>query len=179
MLRALPLGAAEEPGEQRVDQVRAADGAVQEAAATEEGGNLDVAVPHDVRLVVERVSGGVEDLHLQRSDRHDVAATHGQPVEVDTFVRGEQVRHAVPARQSGSAGEVVVVDVGVGDGRDVDARLLGGPFERCQVARRIDHERSRAVVDEVGAVPELGYLDRDDLHESPCHQLLMSSDLLE
>ena len=71
MLRALPLRAPEEPGEQRVDEVGTPDRAVQQAAAAEERGPFDVAVPDDVRLVVQRVAGGVEDLDLEGADRDD------------------------------------------------------------------------------------------------------------
>ena len=58
------------------------------------------------------------------------------------------------------------MDVGVRDGGDVDAGVLGGPLERGQVARRVDDQRAGAVVDQVAAVAELGHLDGDDLHES-------------
>ena len=66
--------------------------------------------------------------------------------------------------QGGGAGEVVVVDVGIGDQRDVDPCLLGGPLDRGQVTRRVDDQAPSSVVDQVAAVPELGYLDGDDLH---------------
>ena len=99
VLGALPLGAAEQAGEQRVDQVGAADGAVQEAAAAEEGRAFEVAVPDDVRLVVQRVPRGVEDLDLEGADRDDVPALDRQPVDLDPLLGRQQVRHPVARGQ--------------------------------------------------------------------------------
>ena len=77
---------ASQAGEQRVDQVGAADGALQEAAAAEERRPFEVAVPDDVRLVVQRVARGVEDLDLEGADRDDVSALDRQPVELDPLL---------------------------------------------------------------------------------------------
>ena len=55
--------------------------------------------------------------------------------------------------------------VGVGDGGDADAGLLGGELERAPVPRRVHDQGVRPVVDQVCVVPQLRDLDDDDLHE--------------
>jgi hypothetical protein len=50
-------------------------------------------VPDDVRLVVQRVARGVEDLDLEGADRDDVSALDRQPVYLDPLLGGQEVRH--------------------------------------------------------------------------------------
>lgn len=163
---ARPLLAGELLGERDAREVGAADGAVQEAAAAEHRrGVLEpVVVAHQEGLVVARVAGGGQYRHLQAPDRYDIAVADADPLELDRLVGRQQVVGAVAPRQAEGAGDVVVVQVGVGYRGDVDACLLGRGLDRRQVAWGIDDQPVRPVVHQVGAVPQGGDLQRDDLH---------------
>ncbi|MGT2461490.1 hypothetical protein [Sinomonas atrocyanea] len=65
-----------------------------------------------------------------------------------------------------AAGEVVVVDVGLGDVRDLHAGRGGGGLDAVDVPLGVDHEGVLPIVHEVAAVAELRGVDDDDVHDS-------------
>jgi hypothetical protein len=70
----------------------------------------------------------------------------------------------VTLREAQATGDVVVVDVGLGDGDDVDSGCLGRGLDMGAVARRVDHHADAAVVHQVGAVAQVGDVDADHAH---------------
>lgn len=68
--------------------------------------------------------------------------------------------------QDESAGDVVVVDVGLGHVGELDSSLVKQGFDAVDVALGVDDQPHLPVVDEVAAVPELGSVDDGDIHET-------------
>ncbi len=72
------------------------------------------------------------------------------------------VGRAGDLRKGQSAGDVVVVDVGLEDVGDEYTRRADELEHAVDVTLRVDHERDLAVMDEVAAVPQGRGLDGDD-----------------
>ena len=165
-----PLGAREVAREQVPEQVGPSDGALQEAAAAEQRARVAVggaAGEGEEGLVVPGVARGGDHPDVEPADADHVAVANTDPFEVHGLVGGEQVVGAVSSRQAEGARHVVVVQVGVCDGRDVDLRLGRCSLDDGEVARRVDHECLGAVVDEVAPVAQLGQVDGDNVHAAP------------
>ena len=145
------------------DKVRAADRAVEQASAGEDG--LLPAVVDDKGEVGVGVARGGDGFDRQRTDPDGLPVRDRLPLEVNRVRGVHEVARAVRPGQFEPAGEVVVVDVGLGDVGDGDAGVAGGCLDAVRVPLRVDDQRHGAVMDEVAAVPELGGLDDDDVHD--------------
>lgn len=150
-------------GEAVVDEVGAADGAVQQAPAAEEETGLPSGTRQE-RLVMASVPGGCDDRDLERADGYDIAVAHRDALEVHPLVGGQQVVGVVSSGQPQCARYIVVVDVSVRDRPDVDTLRVCCLLDRGEVAWGIDDQGRVPVVDEVAAVAQSGRLDDDDLH---------------
>ena len=91
------------------------------------------------------VAGGGEHVDAQRAHLDDVAAADPLVGDRDPLVGGDEVVGAVPPGQQRRPRHVVVVDVGVGDGGDLDPRTRGGLLDDDVVAGRVDHQGAAAV----------------------------------
>ena len=120
--------------------------------------------PDEERLVVVGVPGGVDDLDPEGPDGEHVTAADPDVGRAHRLLGRHEVVGAVAAGQQRGTRDVVVVDVGVGDGHDLDPGLGGCLLHERVVARRVDDQALAAVVDEVAAVAELGDREGDDVH---------------
>ena len=98
------------------------------------------------------------------TDGDHVAVVHRYAVEGDRVGGVDVVRGAGRRGQGVAAGDVVVVDVGLEHVRDPHTGRCRRVQDAVDVALRVDHERDRAVVDQVAAVAEGGCVDREDVH---------------
>ena len=141
-----------------------------EQAAAGEQRRRAGAVPHEERLVVLGVAGGVQHLEGEPAHLDDVTAADAHVRDGDQLRGGDEVVGAVPPREQRGARDVVVVDVGVGDRPDLDAGLVRRALDHGGVARGVDDDALAAVVQQVAAVAELGEGDGDDLHGHSCQR---------
>lgn len=150
------------------EQIGAAGGAEEQRAAGEDahlsaGAACGVQVAQCVGEVGEGVArGGKHGEAHAVTDLDDVAVADLGPLEGDLVGAVDQVGRAGGPRESETASDVVVVDVGLEDVGQAHV-VLGQQIEDpVDVALRVDHERDLAVVDQVAAVAQGRGLDRDD-----------------
>ena len=103
----------------------------------------------------EGVAGGGDRAHAHPvPDLDDLAVAHRGAVEGHLVLAVDEVRGAGALRERQTAGDVVVVDVGLEDVGEAHAVLVEQVEDAVDVALRVDHEGDLAVVDEVAAVAE-------------------------
>src|SRR5262249_8767451 len=113
-----------------------------------------------VAQVGEGGAGGGQRPQPQRAaDLDGVAVADRCPVETDRVGGVDQVRRAGGGGQGRSAGEVVVVDVRLGDVGDAQPVARGQRGDPVGVPLWVDDQGNRPVVDQVAAVAEGGRLD--------------------
>ena len=157
------LGPGQLVGLVRADQIGAADGAVQHGTAGEDRDRVPAVLAQDVREVTGRVPGGVHDGHGQGPGDDLVVIANGQAVEADLLGRRDDVRCPGLAGQRETAGDVVVMDVGLQHVRDPHPTGLRGGQNPADVTLRVDHDSLGPVVDQVAAIAQGGRLDGHDL----------------
>jgi hypothetical protein len=110
--------------------------------------------------VGEGVAGGGQRPHPQGvADLDGVAVGDRRPVEADRVGGVDQVRRAGGGGQRRPPGEVVVVDVRLGDVGDAQSVVRGQRGDPVGVPLRVDDQGNRLVMDQVAAVTEGGRLD--------------------
>ena len=159
-----------EPGELACpvvpEQVGPPCGTHQEAPAGEHRHDLPFH-QDDVAHVLRRVAG-----RMQRPDRHraagEILLVESRKV-VEGYARGR--RQHEPG--TGTAGEVaparhvVVVDMGLEDMGEMDARIEDGSLEPLHVPLRVDDHSAAVVGQQVGTVPQSVGPKRRDPHIPP------------
>ena len=123
---------------------------------------------------MRRVARRGEDPQGERGTESDlVAVVHGSVRERHRLTGGDEIGHVQLAGERPSARDIVVVDVGLGDAGDPDTRCKGCAEEAIDVALGVDGHRNGPVMDEVGAVTELGcgYHDHIDHRRLPSRPL--------
>ena len=165
--RAEPLRPGERGGERRLHQVGPTDAVLQQAAAAEQGSRRvrGRGVAHQVGEVVRGVPRGRDHAHVEVAVGPRLVVAHPDARELDVLVGRHQQVGPVPVGEHEAAGDVVVVDVRLRDGDDLHPGRGGCRLEARDVARRVDHQAHDPVVHEVGAVAEVGHLERDHVHE--------------
>jgi hypothetical protein len=147
----------------RAEQVRAADRAVEQRPSGEHRDRLAV-VGQRVGQVGESVPGRGHHPHGHRgTDRDEVTVGHGHPVEGDGVVGVDVVRGTGALREGVSAGDVVVVEVGLEDVGDPNPVGGGQVEDAVDVTLRVDHECDLAVVHEIAAIAERRGVDGQDV----------------
>ena len=126
------LGTGELVGQGLGDEVRAPH-RPEEHRAPGQHRVRDALFGHDVGEVARRVAGRGARRHRQAPRRELVAGRHRAAGERHVLLGGDEVVGARHARELEAAGDVVVVHVGLGDERDLDARGL----------RRVEHDARR------------------------------------
>ena len=117
-----------------------------------------------VSQMCERVPGGGEHPDPHRPpDRHHVAVDDRGPVERHRVGCVHVIGRAGGAGQGQAAGDVVVVDVGLEHVGHRDPAVGGQGEYPVDVALRVDHERGRAVGDQIAPVAQRRRLDRHDV----------------
>ena len=162
------LQAGQGVGQIGCDQVGAAHRAVQQRSAGEQRtgtGTFAVAVlGHVVAEMVLRVAGSRHHSNRERAHFDDVAVAHATVIEGQDLCCGVQVGGAGAPGQGEPAGDIVVMQVGLGDVGDGDHGVVGGRQHAVEVPLGIDDQRHLAVVHQVAAVPERWCLDGLDVH---------------
>ncbi len=93
-----------------------------------------------------------------------VASASGEDVPVGAVLYdADGTELAVAGNEREATGDVVVVDVGLGDVGDAHPELVDQGEDPVDVALRVDDEGDLAVVGEVAAVAEAGGGDRADV----------------
>ena len=111
--------------------------------------------------------GGGDHRQLQGAHRDLVTVTHTGAVECHGVRGVDQIGHFGAAGELVAAGDVVVVDVGLGHRTQPQASLAQLGLDPVDVALGVDHQRDLSVVDHVAAVTELLGRDRLDKHPAP------------
>jgi hypothetical protein len=114
---------------------------------------------------VRDVVGGVPRRrhHLERergADRDLVTVPDGATLEGRPLLGRHEVRDPESGRQRPSPGDVVVMDVGLRDEDDPEAGGRRRGDHPVDVPLRVDHDGDLSVVDQIGAVPQLWYRQR-------------------
>jgi hypothetical protein len=105
------------------------------------------------------VPGSGQNLQAQGGGHGDpVAVGHRNPLEAHLVRGGDQVAGAGQTGQSQSAGDVVVVQVRLGDVGDPDTDASGLVQDPVDAALRVHHYRRSAVVHQIRPVPPRGGL---------------------
>ncbi len=161
----LVLEAGEVAGVLGAEQVGPAGGAVQQRTAGEHGeGGAVLGVGQGVAQMGEGVAGRGQRGHLHPwADQHCVAVPDRGALEGDVVVRVDVVGRPGGPREGQSAGQVVVVDVGLEDVGRLDPVVVEQGEYPVDVALRIDDESDLAVMDDVAPVAERGGLDGQHL----------------
>jgi hypothetical protein len=160
------VGKSQADGVRGCHEISAADRPVEQAAAREDG--LLPAVFHDEGQVRVRVPRRGEGFDGKGADPDALAVGDGGALKHHRISGIDEVTRAVRLRQFQAAGEVVVVDVGLGYVGDGHPGAAGGGFDPVRVPLRVDDERYRAVMDEVAAVPQLRGFDHNHFHVHSC-----------
>jgi hypothetical protein len=92
-------------------------------------------------------------------------------LEVHRVVGVDEVRRAGGRRQGGTAGDVVVVNVGLEHVGEPDPVLVEQREDPVDVALRVHHQGDLAVVDQVAAVAQAGCLHDQDGQPVDLHAL--------
>jgi hypothetical protein len=154
------------------EQVSAAGRAVQQRAAGEDRDGRAVAgVFQGIRQVRERVAGGGERPQPQLAGLDHVAVSDRGPPERHLIGRVHVIGGAGGAGQRVAAGDIVIVQVGLENVRDLRAALGGKPEHPVEVPLRVDDQRCLAVRHQVAAVSQGLRLDRANLDhrlDLPC-----------
>ena len=93
------------------------------------------------------------------ADLKAVAVADRSAVEADGVGSIDQVTRASRTGERQSAGDIVVVDMGLGDVSDPHAPLLGQGRDAVNIPLRVDDDRHLAVVRQVAAVAKSRRLD--------------------
>src|SRR5215475_13734514 len=121
----------------------------------------------------ERVTRGGDrsDLH-PRPDPDDLTVAHRRALEGHLILSVDEVGSSGAPRERESAGDVVVVDMGLEDVSQPQALLVEQAQDSVDVPLGVHHEGDLAVVHEIAAVAQRGRVERDNRdHPGPprCH----------
>ncbi len=113
------------------------------------------ACGHDVGEMVWRVARGRTNFDAQVVDHNDVAVTHRLIVELQRLCSCVKVPSTGDTSQGETAADVVVVDMRFVNVGDLDTGFIDHGNNAIDIALRIDDERNRTILHDVGAVPRL------------------------
>ena len=102
----------------------------------------------------------------QGTDVDDLTVRDRLTLEGDRVGGVDQVFRSVSASELEASGDVVVVQVGLGDVRDVDAGFAGCVFHPVGIPLRVNDQCHGAVMHEVASVTQFRGFDNDNVHGS-------------
>jgi hypothetical protein len=111
-----------------------------------------------------RVSGRGNHGDRQVADPDDLPIGDRLTLECHRVGRIDQICGTVGTRKGESAGDVVVVQMSLGDMGDGDSGISRRRLHSVDVTLWINDERDRAVVHQIAAISQLRGFDNDDVH---------------
>ena len=108
--------------------------------------------------------GGDDSQREVLPDMDLVTVAHRMALKGHLLRRGDQIGHTELLGQRPSAGNIVVVNVSLGDVRDANASSRGGSHNTFSVPLRVDSHPDLAVMKHIRAVAELRRRQRDEVN---------------
>src|SRR5690606_23570754 len=103
----------------------------------------------------------------ERADVDAVARFQSGRLVVESLGLPDEIDGAVPPCELGTPGDVVVVQMRLGDMRDAHAPIPCQPLDPVEVALRVDHHTDGTVMDQVAAIPQRIGANDLDVHDRP------------
>ena len=156
----------------RSNQIRTADGAVEQRATGEHHTRVLITA-HREGHVMRRMARGMHDRDVKVADPEGVFVAYRNHIcfaEVgEVHIRRNHVLRSVQFRQLVPTIDIVIVDMGFGDVGECESVLGKDALDTVSVALGVNHERVNAVVNYITAITKSGSIDGDDMRCTCCN----------